>query len=470
MAFSQGRALLIGVDQYKNKTSLNVEHTANDIQALAAVLKDPGHCGYPEEQVQVLTGEQATRANMLAAFEKLADESQTSDIVTIFYAGHGFYSSSKTYSLSSYDASFKAGFITDGDGISETELIDNLRLIPAQRLLLIVNACHSGNLSQSLSGESEAESLEGQQLPLGLANTLLSAGEGRAIITACRIDQKAYYKKGAKLTYFGEELIKGFKGAGTSHHNSFVGLFDLYSYLYHSLEALDLDQEPELTLLKGVGPFPLALTNGAKNLDSYEPESEEILADTAVRRVSPSYSQNLLKRHHTQTISGNAQVGTAINGDFHGTLNNSSTHTNVSGTGNAVGAGASSSVVQTGGGNYIGRDQNNFSGAINDSVLNIGSNVTNSSQSINSQKGAPSLEQQLRLLQEELLNAVKVYQSDALKKVQRYSDGIIDAVLVSPMDLPELETCQKALVDNTKTSVPQVVQSVQKLLALVPKS
>lgn len=473
MAFTQGRALLIGVDLYKHKPELDVPQTANDIRALADVLQNPQYCGYPADQVQVLTGEQATRANMLAAFEKLADETQATDTVIVFYAGHGFFSHDTKYHLSCYDSSFEAEYINPGEGIAEAELVQALRFIKSQRLLLIVNACYSGNMSRSLSGEQPSEGLHGQPLPMGLANALLSAGEGRAIITACRSGQKAYFSDNKDLTYFGEELINGLKGNGTNN-NGFVGLFDLYAYLYHSLtsslESLNVKQEPELTILKGVGPFPLALFMGAKQLGAFKPEDEALLKETAVRRVSPAYSQSLVNRYHNVSMSGNARAGVVISGDSHGLINytDRSTNTNVSGIGNAVGPGARSHVVDTGGGAYSGRDQNNFSGPINDSVLNIGSTVTNSNQSINSQRGTSSPEQQLRSIQQELLKAVNAYQPAIAEKVKRYSDDFIETVIVSPIDSEALDACRKLLLRSLQASPTQVTQPLNRLLEAIP--
>lgn len=472
MAFTQGRALLIGVDLYKHKPELDVPQTANDIRALADVLQNPQYCGYPADQVQVLTGEQATRANMLAAFEKLADETQATDTVIVFYAGHGFFSHDTKYHLSCYDSSFEAEYINPGEGIAEAELVQALRFIKSQRLLLIVNACYSGNMSRSLSGEQPSEGLHGQPLPMGLANALLSAGEGRAIITACRSGQKAYFSDNKDLTYFGEELINGLKGNGTNN-NGFVGLFDLYAYLYHSLtsslESLNVKQEPELTILKGVGPFPLALFMGAKQLGAFKPEDEALLKETAVRRVSPAYSQSLVNRYHNVSMSGNARAGVVISGDSHGLINytDRSTNTNVSGIGNAVGPGARSNVVHTAGGSYVGGNQNNF-GSIDSSIVNVDSTVSNSSQTVNSQKGAPGLEQQLRSLQQELLNAVTTYQPAIREKVKSYSDDLIEAITVSPIDLEALNACRRLLLRSLQGGPTYVTQPLNRLLEAIP--
>src|SRR5436853_5697713 len=70
MAFNHGFALLVGVGEYAN-TSFDAPVTAQDAAALQELLGD-GSVGYPPEQVQLLTGPDASRQGVLTALEKLA--------------------------------------------------------------------------------------------------------------------------------------------------------------------------------------------------------------------------------------------------------------------------------------------------------------------------------------------------------------------------------------------------------------
>jgi hypothetical protein len=67
MAFTHGHALIIGVGSYQHEPRLNVPLTAADAQAVATVMRDEKHCGYPATQVTLLTNAEATRAGILAA-------------------------------------------------------------------------------------------------------------------------------------------------------------------------------------------------------------------------------------------------------------------------------------------------------------------------------------------------------------------------------------------------------------------
>lgn len=63
--FTQGHALLVGVGS-------DLPVTVQDAQGLADLLRDPARCAYPLAQVQALTESAATRPNVLAALDTLA--------------------------------------------------------------------------------------------------------------------------------------------------------------------------------------------------------------------------------------------------------------------------------------------------------------------------------------------------------------------------------------------------------------
>ena len=65
MPFPQGHAILIGVGSHKFIPSLDVPISVTDARAVADVLRDQGYCGYPAEQVKVLSHADATAANIL---------------------------------------------------------------------------------------------------------------------------------------------------------------------------------------------------------------------------------------------------------------------------------------------------------------------------------------------------------------------------------------------------------------------
>ena len=241
MAFPQGHALLIGVGSYAHAPAMNVPVTVADAQAIAGILGNPAYCGYPADQVRLLFDATATRDSVLAALEALAAKATEDDTVLVFYAGHGEYGDDGSYYLTTHDTRIESRKVVSGSGIREAELIERLRSIKAKRVLLIVNACHAGELSPVL-GQGEAP-FTGTPLPSNAAAALLATGEGRVIITACRDGQVSYIGPGP-LTLFTQALVDGLQGKGVGSNRGYISVFDLYTHLYFALEESVAKQVP----------------------------------------------------------------------------------------------------------------------------------------------------------------------------------------------------------------------------------
>ncbi len=325
MAFSTAHALLIGVGSSAHAPQLNVPITAADARAVTTVLCDPQSCGYPPEQVTLLANAAASRDGVLAALDGLAQRVGAGDTVLIFYAGHGAHGDDG-YSLTTHDTRLVGRKVVRGTGIHESELIKQLRAIQAQRLLFIVNACHAG--ASAPGRDAGAAPRTGTPLPPHVAAALLGTGSGRVIISACRADQVAFIGPGP-YTLFTQALLDGLRGTGVRSNHGYISVFDLYTHLYFTLDAevprtipapvrqrYGEKQEPELTLLTGVGPFPVALYHGATARGDFDASARPPHA-TAVREVNPAYSQAML-RQYQQSIGGNAHRGVTGAGAGHG--------------------------------------------------------------------------------------------------------------------------------------------------------
>lgn len=297
MAFDQGHALLIGVGTHQAAPKVvNVPLTVADAEAVADILRDPRYCGYPPDQVEVLHDQTATREGILNALDHLAKRAQPDSTVVIFYSGHGAYGSDGNYYLVSHDAQIVSARVAKDTGVSQAALLEKLKAIQSQRVLMIFNACFSGNISPTLSAEEEEDSV----LPNTAADALLATGSGRVIITACRDGQRSYVG-GGKLTLFAQALVDALRGAGITPRGGCINAFDLYMSVFEAVkekvEDLGAQQEPELTVLKGVGPIAVALFRGASetNLGSAEAPTE-LPTEAAVRQVRPEKSQRMLQQ------------------------------------------------------------------------------------------------------------------------------------------------------------------------------
>jgi hypothetical protein len=274
MAFNQGHALVVGVGSYVDIPESNIPISIVDAESVREVLQDPLRCAYPGEQVAFLHDETATRQGFLDALQELALKTNRDSTLFLYYVGHGHYGTDGQYYLTTHDTRLERGKVKKGCGVSELDLLEHLRVIPARKVLVIVNSCHSGELSPSLDLDSPVTALGEISLPEKTMAALLSTGEGRIIITACRPHQKSWIGPG-RTSLFTEAVVRSLRGEGyVTNNQGYISAFGLYEHVYittkEAAARLGKEQEPELTVLRGVGPFPVALYRGASDLGPFD--------------------------------------------------------------------------------------------------------------------------------------------------------------------------------------------------------
>lgn len=283
-SFSEGFALVIGVGQYADP-SWNVETAERDAQSLYETLIDPQLSAYPRAQVELLTGPAATRDGVLQALGRLAQRAGPERVVLIAFTGHGALGEDGLYYLATADTRFVGGErIARGSGVSVRELAKALGDIQAGHLLLVLNSCFSGVAGEKLGTQGFGPE-RGSLIPEDERKLVLNTGEGRAVITACRADQRSYFAPDSQHSYFGQALIDALRGTGVTYAGGYVGLFELYNALYPQVRRATgpaLPQEPLLTVLQAAGPFPIARYPGAS-----EAGDRTALEDRPSRSAAP---------------------------------------------------------------------------------------------------------------------------------------------------------------------------------------
>lgn len=297
--FTRGHAVFVGVGEYQD-SSWSVPLTAEDAQSLADAFQDPAVCGYLPEQITLLCNDTATRPRITAALSQLSEQAKADDTVVIFFCGHGVLNADGTYYFTTHDTVFAKNEVQPGTGLASTEIIAALRAIKAQKLLVIINACFSGHLSPTLGPPQ----ILGAPPSATLGLEVLATGEGRALITASRPTQYSYFDWSEPCTFFGQALVDTLRSGESVGDSGYIGLFELYQQVYRSVTAKEgARQEPMLTLLQGVGPFPIALAHGgtlgaSSSIQQYPPK------DMAVELVAPAVVQALGRGAQGFNISG----------------------------------------------------------------------------------------------------------------------------------------------------------------------
>jgi len=108
------------------------------------ILTSDAYCGYIPCNVSLLLDGDATLVRIREALDHVAKFSGPDDTVMIFFSGHGAL-------LGDSDDPVSAMLPVDCDGrkldsscLSETEFSAALQQIPARRLVVLIDACHSG--------------------------------------------------------------------------------------------------------------------------------------------------------------------------------------------------------------------------------------------------------------------------------------------------------------------------------------
>ncbi len=145
-------ALLVGNNDYKLPIP-ELETPIADVEKIAAVLRS--RFAY---DVRVLKN--ASKTQIIEAFNEIAGKTGKDDSVLLLYAGHGYLmDDTKMGFWIPIDASVK----TAANWISNTDISHLLAAIPAKQIILVSDSCFSGSLTReqkiSARGETKAEDI-----------------------------------------------------------------------------------------------------------------------------------------------------------------------------------------------------------------------------------------------------------------------------------------------------------------------
>ena len=146
----------IGVSDYADQR-FNLSYAEKDAEDVASLFKNSRGV-YSEVFPFVLTDQNVTREKILALKESLL-QSKANDVIMIFVAGHGILDKDFNYYIATHDMDFDD---PAGNGIAYEELEGILDGIPALRKILVIDACHSGEIDKE-----EVEELTAQNLSSG---------------------------------------------------------------------------------------------------------------------------------------------------------------------------------------------------------------------------------------------------------------------------------------------------------------
>jgi hypothetical protein len=244
-AIEDSYALVIGIANYQhiNKLPPTVLKDAKDIHDL---LVDPQHCGYPPDNVYLLLDEQATLAAMRAALADLAQRCNGGSTVFLYLSSHGGRIESGPHAGEyllpvdvGADTSVSPSQLAAATAIAGDEFTAALRAIPARKVVVVFDCCHSGGVGQPKDGL-------GATFKVGLPESYydaLKGGQGRVILASSRSTEYSFVLPGDRNSLFTKHLLAGLQG-GIASEDGLITIFDLFEYVQPRVTVDQPNQHP----------------------------------------------------------------------------------------------------------------------------------------------------------------------------------------------------------------------------------
>ena len=236
--------LAVGVDKYARK-DWELSYAVKDASAFAAALKlaarrfKAARCSRMS-QVKTLRDAEVTERTIAAEFERLASIVKARDVFVLFLGGHGRSIAGEGWFYLPQDLDLAKGHTIEKNGIGQDKWQAWMAKIPAQKSLVVLDACEAGASEAFRGGDRERETVMAQ----------LEHATGRNIIAAAPAGKAAYegYQGHGVLTYAILEALHRPEGAGAET----VDVFGLAAHVSRQVPAISqrafgLRQQPRFT-------------------------------------------------------------------------------------------------------------------------------------------------------------------------------------------------------------------------------
>jgi|GEM_PF-3263378 len=248
------RVLAVGVSRYKNP-KFDLKYAHDDAEAFAALWKAGGARLYDKVEATTLYDDQATTANVRAALFQLLEAASEKDTVAVFLSGHGIEASEGEYFFATHEIDPLTPASVRQTGLPWTALQTTLAGLKARRVLLFLDACHSGNALGA-----------GQRADTERMAELLAKRAGVLVFCSSRGNELSYELDSAKQGAFTLALReavgegKADLDIGGAGRDGVVTAEEMLAYLRARVPALTENrQTPSCPLLRDFGDaFPIA--------------------------------------------------------------------------------------------------------------------------------------------------------------------------------------------------------------------
>ena len=258
-------AIVIGTGKYTN-SSINLKYPEKDAQSMSTALKLGSEQLFGKENTHIYTlttssTERPTKEKIKSVFTEIGKTAKSSDVVLVYLSGHGiawggdqgdFYYVTTDATAANAEA-YNDDVLRKNHSISTAEFTEYLKAIPANKQVMIIDACSSGKAVENLmaSRDIDVSSIK--------AIDRMKDRTGMFVISGSSADAVSYeasrYGQGL-LTY---SILQAMKGASL-RDGEFFDVNMLLNYARENVPKLAAGiggiQTPQLLVPKG-GSFDI---------------------------------------------------------------------------------------------------------------------------------------------------------------------------------------------------------------------
>lgn len=248
---------VVSVSRYNNN-AMNLKYARKDGHDIASMFKRSGW--FNEVIIDTLYDARATRENILK-LRQTFEKSSVDDQVVFFVSGHGLLDSNLDFYFATHDIDFKD---PAARGLRYDELEGLLDGIPARKKLLLMDACHSGEVDKSRIKVSEGTTVtkntrglveysypadvQEEHYKVGITTSFelmqelfsnISKGSGAVVISAAAGNSFALESDEWKNGVFTYSLLSGLKTkSADKNKNGEVTVSELKDFVSQEVEKL----------------------------------------------------------------------------------------------------------------------------------------------------------------------------------------------------------------------------------------
>ena len=240
--------LSVGVSVYQDP-EMRLDLAAKDALDFGAAWNEQRGRLYTGVEVRTLTDGQATKGNILDGLEWLQRQVTAKDVAVLFFAGHGVNDPTGMFYFLPVDADVEKLKRT---GISQADITTTVASL-AGKVLVFMDACHSGNLMGKLKRR-------GVVVLNSVINELASAENGAVVFSSATGRQYALENVEWGNGAFTKGVVEGLRGKADYRSSGRITVNMLDLYVSERVKELTKGQQTPTTVKPpNVPDFPVAL-------------------------------------------------------------------------------------------------------------------------------------------------------------------------------------------------------------------